>query len=396
MYEGYLPTAHGPVDGPMEYILLPKLHQERCIVHFEDLHVTKAARTNSRAYMLSVDKAFDEVVEKCLAQHGESWLHPPIVEGFKSLFRSGGTQQVRMHSIEVSRDGKLVAGELGYSVGKTYCSLSGFTIEGGSGSVQCLGLALLLHERGFDFWDLGMGMEYKAKMGARDVTRIEFLRKLRASRDLPRNDLTLRGDSASQLLVPVFKKDSYVRVSKLHSVHGGEVGTIAGYRGAHFQVELLETEDSAKVSLVLGAEHLEDICAHSAPQPNEQKMEDGRIVVRGLAGFPMLIKRAPGWTRCRHRRKHSGDGADLKMGENGDGAASDASEDRGHGVRLRGGGHSGVNGLEHAAGACRTAVMDAGAEEEEEHWNRRKTHHVQWMVAAHRRRDMRTFLLQGR
>ncbi|KAJ1481377.1 hypothetical protein T484DRAFT_1807539, partial [Baffinella frigidus] len=32
MYQGYLPTAHGPLDGPHEHVLLPKLHQQRCVM----------------------------------------------------------------------------------------------------------------------------------------------------------------------------------------------------------------------------------------------------------------------------------------------------------------------------------------------------------------------------
>ena len=241
MYEGFLPTAYGPVGGPTEYILLPKLHVDRCIVQFCDLHVKRSARSNSHHYRLSVDTAFDDVVQKCLKQHGESWLHPPIVDGFRRLFRSGGAGQVKMHSIEVTRDGQLVAGELGYSVGKTYCSLSGFTdllFASGSGSVQCLSLALMLHERGFDFWDLGMSMDYKMKMGARNITRADFLRMLRASRDLPCCDFSQPGIKAACLLVPRFKIGSYVRVRSACPVHGNKVGIIVAFKGAHFSVLL--------------------------------------------------------------------------------------------------------------------------------------------------------------
>ncbi len=44
MYEGYLPTAHGPVESVRgqaeEYIVLPKLHEQRCLIMFEKLKVS--------------------------------------------------------------------------------------------------------------------------------------------------------------------------------------------------------------------------------------------------------------------------------------------------------------------------------------------------------------------
>jgi hypothetical protein len=105
MYEGYLPTAHGPVHGPQEYVLLPKLHQQRCImqvrllptiavkyfhqvdishdsigynavllsnarlvltsthrfVQFEDLRIRKGVRSKAAGLMISIDTAFEQV-----------------------------------------------------------------------------------------------------------------------------------------------------------------------------------------------------------------------------------------------------------------------------------------------------------------------------------------------
>lgn len=403
MYEGYLPTAYGPVEGPVDYILLPKLHQERCIVNFEDLHVTRSARTNSRNYQLSVDTAFDKVVEKCLEQHGESWLHPPIVDGFKRLFRSGGVGQVKMHSIEVTREGQLVAGELGYSVGKTYCSLSGFTAVGGSGSVQCLGLALLLHERGFDFWDLGMGMEYKVKMGAREISRVDFLRILRASRDLPGNDLSLSGLNANRLLVPRFRIGAYVRVRSTCAAHCGKVATVASYKGAHIQVRV-QLPVGANESFALPADQLEDVAeAGEKLQHGEQALEDGTVVVRGLAGLPLLFRRAPGWTRCRRQRKKGGEsaadktiveaaGVDMKVD-----SPEPASNAHQLSERLRGGcaegKHTVRKGRNEAGATSRSHTTVGGGEGEEVICGRRLHHHVEWHTAALRRRQMRLFLL---
>jgi len=416
MHEGYLPTAHGPVDGPVEYILLPKLHQERCIVLFDDLKVSRSARSKSHNYQLSVDTAFDEVVEKCLVQHGESWLHPPIIDSFKHLFRSGGTGQVKMHSIEVTHEGKLVAGELGYSVGKTYCSLSGFTAKGGSGSVQCLGLALLLHERGFDFWDLGMGMEYKLKMGARQVSRADFLQMLRASRDLVCNQLSLKATNASCFLVPRFRIGSYVRVRTPHGKVGRladlQVGVVTGHCGVHFKVRLHDSTDT-KECIILPVQQLDDVCTEDVAQRREHTREDGSVVISGLPGLPLLVRRAPGWTRCRRAPgkrgagaskktrvgddKTAGTGSDADMQEAATPSCAQADHDAQHLSLGAGNGqqrHAAGGGSDRTAATVRPVDQTTGQESDDARWNRRKGHHIQWNAGALRRRQMRLVLFQ--
>lgn len=425
MYEGYLPTAHGPVEGPTEYILLPKLHQERCLVQFEDLRVSKRARSASREYLLAVDTAFDDVVDKCVKQHGESWLHPPIVDSFRRLFHSGGTGQVKMHSIELKREGHLVAGELGYSVGRTYCSLSGFTTISGSGNVQCLGLALLLHERGFDFWDLGMGMEYKAQMGAREISRADFLQRLLVSRDMPRTDLSLPGISASHFLLPRFRIGSFVRVCSAHAVLGGKLGIVSGYAGSHFRVHLEDSRDS-KEGVILPGQQLEDVCKPVDMQHGEHQLEDGKVGVRGVAGLPSLFRRAPGWTRSRRRQPKSATSlrgaekpkeAEAEMRAEGSALHASCADHMSSGRPRAGsddpevfpGRRKGTTTTTTTTGLCRngTSIMPGDDDEaegllqakavndEQKRWALKKGHHVDWNVAASRRRQMRLVLLQG-
>ena len=74
---------------------------------------------------------------------------------------------------------RLVAGELGYAVGKVYTSLTGFYSNGGEGSVQLCALGRMLSQCGFAMWDLGMGgsgMKYKTELGAHMLKREDFLK----------------------------------------------------------------------------------------------------------------------------------------------------------------------------------------------------------------------------
>ena len=126
-------------------------------------------------------------------------LHAPLVATFKALHTpqhadgGGGPAAktaaaaaagVRMHSFELWQDGCLVAGEIGYSMGACYTSLSGFFSKvscGGDAPVRRDGARV--EGLGYAFWDLGMVLPYKLRLGARTVARLKFLRSLAAARD---------------------------------------------------------------------------------------------------------------------------------------------------------------------------------------------------------------------
>ncbi|TMW66182.1 hypothetical protein Poli38472_003947 [Pythium oligandrum] len=185
MYEGFLPIAS---EHRGQCFLLPKLHRKRCMMLLDaPEHVPKSVKKRGKKYKLVLNKDFDGVVKGCHAQHGIPWLYPPIVAGFKTLFEAGTQgielfpgRRVRFYSVELVdvSTGELVAGELGYTVGKVYTSLTGFSGLSGAGTVQLHALSKVLYLSGFEVWDLGMSMPYKMSLGASDMDRDDFLRHL--------------------------------------------------------------------------------------------------------------------------------------------------------------------------------------------------------------------------
>ncbi|GKY98477.1 hypothetical protein MPSEU_000805000 [Mayamaea pseudoterrestris] len=187
MAEGFLPIA-------TEGFLLPKLHEERCVIRLdqEALHTSKSTRKKAKRYQLTVNTSFRRVVEACRQQHGETcWLYEPLVQAFETIHSNvsnaanvynARTHQVepcpvRLYSIEVwNEQRELVAGELGYTVGSMYTSLTGFRFEDGAGSVQLAALGHLLIANGFTVWDLGMDMAYKQHLGTSLIKRADFVR----------------------------------------------------------------------------------------------------------------------------------------------------------------------------------------------------------------------------
>lgn len=91
--------------------------------------------------------------------------------------------KVRMYSVEVwNEEGSLVGGELGYTVGSIYTSLTGFCCADSAGSVQLAALGKLLCQSGFTLWDLGMDMEYKRELGSHLMPRAEFVDEVKRVR----------------------------------------------------------------------------------------------------------------------------------------------------------------------------------------------------------------------
>ncbi|MDR1374004.1 MAG: GNAT family N-acetyltransferase [Treponema sp.] len=211
-----------------QYILLPKLHLERSVLFFPDLHETKTVRRLLKRYELRFDGPslssagteisgspggdenpapagagsstthtdFDRILERCVRVHGADWLTPPLLEKILEIRRtaagnSGGRPRdkwispyarrrgPRKTALPVSfglyRDGKLVAGEFGTVMGRVYTSYSGYRDEDSAGTAQLVLTGRYLRDAGYTFWDLGMPMDYKDRLGAVNVDPRRFV-----------------------------------------------------------------------------------------------------------------------------------------------------------------------------------------------------------------------------
>ena len=170
-----------------ECILLPKLHLERSVLFFENLHIKKSIRRFLNRYELRPDSDFNRILERCVEIHGDDWLTLPLVENIKKIRDSSGSSAgkiipaagARPVSFALYRDNELVAGEFGVICGRVYTSYSGYYNESNAGTVQLILTARYLQEQGFSFFDLGMPLDYKTDLGAIDISPEEFVRLFR-------------------------------------------------------------------------------------------------------------------------------------------------------------------------------------------------------------------------
>jgi leucyl/phenylalanyl-tRNA--protein transferase len=133
---------------------------------------------------IRIDTAFGDVIRRCAqkprpGQDG-TWITRGMIRGFCAL-----AQQGFAHSVEAWRDGRLVAGLYGVSLGSVFFGESMFTDEPNASKV-CLATLLgnLVHW-GFSLLDCQAETPTLAAFGARDWPRRRFLATLARALQAP-------------------------------------------------------------------------------------------------------------------------------------------------------------------------------------------------------------------
>lgn len=173
---------HGPV-------LLPEMQREWAVLHHSRLKVDRRVRKLLMRYgsgetpaELVVNPDPGTVVSRIRDYHGDSWLIPRYADLVQDLAEHDDPQfQIVGIELRIGERRELVAGELGYTHGATYTSLSGFFARSdprwsNHGSLQLVLLSRLLRSHGLAFWNMGYArMEYKTELGAQILPRSRFL-----------------------------------------------------------------------------------------------------------------------------------------------------------------------------------------------------------------------------
>jgi len=182
-------------------IVLPKLHLIRSALFFPALHVKRSVKSRLSRYELRFDTDFKTVVNKCLKTHGDEWLTPSLIKSLFLLREQSGAETPpelipadfpRPVSFSLYRGGELKAGEFGVIYGRVYTSYSGYREEDNAGTVQMILMVKALEKAGFAFLDFGMPLDYKADLGAQNISPEEFVSLFRAARTTPDGNKSIK------------------------------------------------------------------------------------------------------------------------------------------------------------------------------------------------------------
>jgi len=165
-----------------EELLLPEIQFSYALLDFKDLHISRKVNTllNKKDLQLEISQNIHEVAEQINASHKNCWLTPRYLEMLKAT--QGLNDNFELISVGIRENGTLAAAEIGYIIGKTYTSLSGFSSREKKyrnyGTAQLVLLAQYLEKNQFEFWNLGQSyMTYKLALGAKIYERQAFLKR---------------------------------------------------------------------------------------------------------------------------------------------------------------------------------------------------------------------------
>lgn len=172
-------------NNTSEDFLLPEMQFSYAGLSWKNLHISKRLKKfivknilDNDNYSISINKNFEAVLNGIKIYHNDiNWVTENYINTLKSCRNSKCNTNVI--SVELWDNEKLIAGEIGYIIGSTYTSLTGFFDKqnySNFGKIQLLALSLLLKKSNIMFWNMGHPyMNYKFKMGAIEYQRQDFL-----------------------------------------------------------------------------------------------------------------------------------------------------------------------------------------------------------------------------
>ena len=159
----------------------------RMVLYPAELRVTRSlAKTlRNRAHELRFDTAFDAVMRGCAAPRpgqGGTWIGPEMRAAYRKLHDLGYA-----HSAETWIAGELAGGLYGVAIGGAFFGESMFSRARDASKIALVGLVRRLAAEGFGLIDCQMHTTHLESLGAREIPRAEFARRVKDLVDYPRS-----------------------------------------------------------------------------------------------------------------------------------------------------------------------------------------------------------------
>lgn len=154
---------------------------QRTVFPLEGFHVSRSlARHIRRAPPeVSFDRAFAEVVLAC-ADRPETWINAEIFAAYRALHDLG-----HAHSVEIWDGTALVGGVYGVVLGGAFFGESMFSRRTDASKLALAWLIAHLRRRGFALFDVQFMTAHLRSLGAVEIPRAEYRRRLALALALP-------------------------------------------------------------------------------------------------------------------------------------------------------------------------------------------------------------------
>lgn len=148
----------------------------RAIIELNGLHVPRRLRRTLRSgkFTVTFDRDFAAVIRGCAAGRTDgTWITADMIAAYERLHRLG-----HAHSVEVWAGDELAGGLYGVAINGFFAGESMFTRITDGSKVALVALVERLHERGFELFDIQFVTDHTRRLGAIEVPRSEYLRRL--------------------------------------------------------------------------------------------------------------------------------------------------------------------------------------------------------------------------
>ncbi len=173
---GYFPMAD-PQTGEIAFYS----PDPRAIIPLDGVRISRSLRQTIRKglYEVRVNTAFEAVIRGC-AERPNSWISEEIIAVYTELHYLGVA-----HSVEAWYGEELAGGLYGVALGGAFFGESMFTRRRDASKVAFVALVERLRQRGFVLLDAQYLNPHTRRLGAVEIPRQEYLRRLAIALRLP-------------------------------------------------------------------------------------------------------------------------------------------------------------------------------------------------------------------
>ncbi len=159
-------------DDPEIFWVDPR---RRGILPLDRFHISRslARRMKRGGFSVTIDTAFAAVLDGC-ADRAETWINSEIRLLYQALFMTG-----HAHSLEVWEEGELIGGVYGVTMGAAFFGESMFSRRRDASKLALAWLVDRLRLGGFILFDTQFVTDHLASLGAIEVSRAEYHRRLK-------------------------------------------------------------------------------------------------------------------------------------------------------------------------------------------------------------------------
>ena len=163
-------------DDPSVFLVEP---EQRGVIPLDGFHVpSRLARTvRQDRFEVTADRDFEAVLDACAASgpgREDTWINGPIRSLYLKLFDQG-----QAHSVECRREGALVGGLYGVTLGGAFFGESMFSRERDASKVALVHLVARLRRGGWSLLDAQFLTSHLSQFGAVEMAQADYLKRLK-------------------------------------------------------------------------------------------------------------------------------------------------------------------------------------------------------------------------